>query len=728
MTTTAATRASRAGSSTSPSRVTSALAGSAEGVVVVAGAVSLVVLLLLIPRSFVANAPILRGALATTFGWIVAIAWVGGAIGGTIWPGARRAAGGAALAGVAGFVCLQWVWTGWDGQNLDVVFVEGPLFSMARLRALVVFSGGIVGTAIIWRFVGGVFAGPDSLGRRWGVLLAPAVLLALVLMLAPAVSSGSGKDRPRVALVGVDAATFEILEMLSQKTDLPAFDRLLAEGSSGRLLPEPPFSPPSWVTLATGKLPENHGVDTWDRNNRATGKRDRFYLSAIQAKTIFEIVEDYEMPNAVFEWPVVGREADGLEHPIDQTFGLLLSFGRRMPFLFEAIRLFNTPRHDRPDMIYKRNETGLIILSHYFWGLLEPAVLGVGIKSTDSMQHKYWASFESEAYEGVVDDLERFADNVPEIYRIADEIIGGFIEDPDTDVIIFSDHGARGISSRDPSPVAAGFKLRIHPFLKSWGYLDYAEGDPKKRPNFESTRLYDCSDTSLHAQVCVNMTEVRSRATGQGPDELLEGQGREDIEDAAARFARLRFEDDGSPLFPGEYGTRWNGADLTQSYLKIDPDLPDVFFPNFDNFDLELGQGFKVRAFDPNLMDRVITDGEYRWTLGDVLESKRNEGTHEVYGMVAVMGPSFKGGDRIEGARTADLVPTALHILGIPVGADMDGRVLSEAFRAESDAARREIRTVASHEPEGWQRAEQNEITSYERRLDQDLKGLGYIN
>ncbi len=53
---------------------------------------------------------------------------------------------------------------------------------------------------------------------------------------------------------------------------------------------------------------------------------------------------------------------------------------------------------------------------------------------------------------------------------------------------------------------------------------------------------------------------------------------------------------------------------------------------------------------------------------------------HRPLGMLAMGGPGVKKGERVYGANVLDVTPTALTLLGIPVGADMDGRVLAEAF------------------------------------------------
>ncbi len=53
---------------------------------------------------------------------------------------------------------------------------------------------------------------------------------------------------------------------------------------------------------------------------------------------------------------------------------------------------------------------------------------------------------------------------------------------------------------------------------------------------------------------------------------------------------------------------------------------------------------------------------------------------HRPLGMLAMAGPGLRRAERIYGANLLDIAPTALTLLGLPVGADMDGRVLVEAF------------------------------------------------
>ena len=53
---------------------------------------------------------------------------------------------------------------------------------------------------------------------------------------------------------------------------------------------------------------------------------------------------------------------------------------------------------------------------------------------------------------------------------------------------------------------------------------------------------------------------------------------------------------------------------------------------------------------------------------------------HREFGMIALHGPGIRAGQTIYGANLLDVTPTILHLFGLPVGQDMDGKVLSAAF------------------------------------------------
>ena len=53
---------------------------------------------------------------------------------------------------------------------------------------------------------------------------------------------------------------------------------------------------------------------------------------------------------------------------------------------------------------------------------------------------------------------------------------------------------------------------------------------------------------------------------------------------------------------------------------------------------------------------------------------------HRPYGVLCMKGPGVKKDERIYGATLLDIAPTILNFFGLPVGKDMDGKILADAF------------------------------------------------
>lgn len=69
---------------------------------------------------------------------------------------------------------------------------------------------------------------------------------------------------------------------------------------------------------------------------------------------------------------------------------------------------------------------------------------------------------------------------------------------------------------------------------------------------------------------------------------------------------------------------------------------------------------------------------------------------HRPYGMFFLKGPGIRKDELVFGARLLDIAPTALTILGLPVGEDMTGRVLQQVFEHPAEVA-----TIPSWEATG---------------------------
>ena len=70
---------------------------------------------------------------------------------------------------------------------------------------------------------------------------------------------------------------------------------------------------------------------------------------------------------------------------------------------------------------------------------------------------------------------------------------------------------------------------------------------------------------------------------------------------------------------------------------------------------------------------------------GKVYQTFNVGGYHDFYGIFLAYGKGIKKGYRIHKAKIYDLAPTILHIFGLPIPNDMDGRVLTEIFEKDCE-------------------------------------------
>jgi predicted AlkP superfamily phosphohydrolase/phosphomutase len=101
----------------------------------------------------------------------------------------------------------------------------------------------------------------------------------------------------------------------------------------------------------------------------------------------------------------------------------------------------------------------------------------------------------------------------------------------------------------------------------------------------------------------------------------------------------------------------------------------------------------------------------------------RYSGMHRDYGMLMMAGPQVAAGTQVEDATIADLTPTLLHLMGLPIPEDMDGRALVEllapAYREHAP------RRVATQDLAGGERVVFDEHE--EGQIAERLRGLGYL-
>ena len=127
--------------------------------------------------------------------------------------------------------------------------------------------------------------------------------------------------------------------------------------------------------------------------------------------------------------------------------------------------------------------------------------------------------------------------------------------------------------------------------------------------------------------------------------------------------------------------------------------------------------GRLLREAGPEANVLVISDhGFERW--GEGYDHKQSAPD----GIFIARGPAFRQGLTLPEASVRDITPTVLHVLGLEVGRDMDGKVLEVALTTT-----RAVRWVDTWET-GARAASGGQRSPLDEKIREELRALGYIN
>ncbi|MEQ9351200.1 MAG: alkaline phosphatase family protein [Vicingaceae bacterium] len=125
-------------------------------------------------------------------------------------------------------------------------------------------------------------------------------------------------SKPKVLLIGWDAADWDVINPLMESGQMPALKKLVEGGMSGKLATlEPVFSPMLWSSIATGKLADKHGVLGFTEPDYSSGAVRPVSNHSRKTAAIWNILSHQKLKtNVVGWWP---------SHPAEPVNGAMVS-------------------------------------------------------------------------------------------------------------------------------------------------------------------------------------------------------------------------------------------------------------------------------------------------------------------------------------------------------------------------------------------------------------------
>ncbi|MCK4340135.1 MAG: alkaline phosphatase family protein [Phycisphaerae bacterium] len=533
----------------------------------------------------------------------------------------------------------------------------------------------------------------------------------------------------RLLILGLDGATFYVLDPLIEAGRMPNLKHFIKNGVAGVLnSTQPPITPAAWTTFMTGKGPGRHGILDFEKYDATTHTLTFNSTYEIREKTLWQHLSEkglrvgsVNVPMTYPPKPVNGFMISGFETPsIDAQFTWPAELKEE---IFRIIPDYNYRTNWRRKAFGKRAQLAENIeyiansfvqgakLTTYYGDKFGWDVLMVVFKLVDNLQHKAW-KYVDPRWAG---RFPRESKMTARCFQQLDDVLGHLFEYADKNgatVLIMSDHGHGSLDG----------KAQPNLLLHKWGYLALRSSweQAATRAGHWVHRLtkgratrFEQGSRGVERDLAVDWTRTKAcvmhagiygylyiNLKGRGPLGIVDPKDYESLRDELAKRLRnetVRFPDGKTvPIFEQVYKTE----ELYGCSRAGNPNLPDLMLAPHPGFAVVR----KIRGRKP-----------VRWcSLG------RLEGTHRVEGILALGGPNIRHGERVD-ANIVDITPTALAALGLRVPVDMEGRVIREAFSTEP---------IVEPEPpvEKVETVGEEAYTDEDRRvLEQRLSELGYL-
>ncbi len=552
------------------------------------------------------------------------------------------------------------------------------------------------------------------------------------------------KPIDRLVVLGLDGATWTVLDPMRRRGLMPNLDALLEGAAYGTLTSTiPPVTTAAWTTMMTGCNPPRHGVFDHRYYDAAAGRMKVNHSGRIRVPTLWQQLADsgrsvvcLNLPGLFPPPSLRGVIVSGMDAPhLEGALQACPEFGARLKAEVPAYSLRYFWKH-APQSLEElkanacltvesfrgRAEGGLLADRH----VPDWSVLMVQFQNLDPFQHRVWRYLNVDET-GI--DEPAWNTAAAEVIRGLDAAIGRLCELADrrgAAVMAVSDHGFGPCLGRidvnrilvDAGIVrlphwAGNLRRRMKQARDRLRVWNAKRGDPTARSasfdqSISSQFPFDWKRTlafvphqDTAAMVYVNSAARQGLTRHTAP--LFTPRQIDDACQAAAQaLGEARHPQTGRPLFP----------QIIPTALAYDLDPAREGYPDL------------IALPDDPYWVRTRLTGNGSWVMTD----PNLPGTHRPEGVVALAGAGLAPGRSLK-ARLIDATPTILNLLGLPIPAHVEGRpITGESTTADSKntftPTRHDSPEVALEGPH----RRQFEYTAEEQAiLEQRLADLGYL-
>ncbi|HJN73512.1 MAG TPA: alkaline phosphatase family protein [Myxococcota bacterium] len=470
---------------------------------------------------------------------------------------------------------------------------------------------------------------------------------------------------PRVALVGIDGGDWDILDPMIGEGHLPNLAKIRQEGCTANLVIDSAQSPNSWMSIATGHHPEEHGIQqgnsgvggTFGATQEQIKKHRIWDMTSRWGRSTFVINYWITAPAYAINGVMISREGDSAFPPgIDGDRGFDVTPAVHAE---EITRMgVGLLRSGSMQSQLAKGDFDLIVLPFY---------------GHDQSLHMLYAEWEAaqqpEKLEGLGETTRKQIvtgfEIVKETARLGDDLVGWAMDYVGEDgyVVLFSDHGHTRANPNERRVALSRSVLDGQRGTIEHGSVQL-EGATLKISHRMSTPVVNPLDYRMRVPVIT----IENDPDGTAKETLL-----------------ALVTPSGSPLL-----TTYRGGGLTASRELIDT------------------------------CGRTL--GKYE---GPQFSCFVNSGSHglEDLGVFGVLGPGVVPGETTAEVETVDVTPTALWLMRLPTGEDLAGAPVTPCLQAPPEVA-----TIPTYETGKRPWTAQPPGYQDDVQLQEWLKSMGYMD
>jgi len=531
----------------------------------------------------------------------------------------------------------------------------------------------------------------------------------------------------KVLVIGIDCGSWNVIQPLVKEGKLPTIKRLMDNSVWGNLKScEYYYTSPAWKCYSTGKNPGKLGAIVWwsfDKNDKSISLVSS---RSFKSKELWDILGEHGLKCGIINMPLTfppkyvnGVLVTGPPHPDEgctyppELEKEIKQDGYRINPKFDLMIDKDKAISEIADLINKHFLLGEKLLKKSDFDFFQHVIF-----LTDPIQHHFWKHMEEgdPKYGNVIEDC----------WKLVDSGIGKLLDSVNEDcyTIIMSDHGAT--ASKGAFRLNLWLNLRGYLHLRSHSFRNMAErmriklGFPYHM-RFPLSLLGNVLVKFGRAFFNINQQRsAREKLRGNQAQNILWKKTKVLSVDQDCMYITV---DDNDLGFENELIDEIRNLRNPKSGEKVVRDVKRKE---------ELFEGKYLHQL-PDLI--IIPEDGYTFVSTPLSGSAQNvwdfsrkgwSGTHRLNGIFLANGPGVKKGENADEATIYDLVPTILHIFGLPIPTDVYGRVLKEIFEENSELAKKPV-TYEKGERKWEEEKEKKHYLSEEEQIAERLKNLGYM-